>query len=152
MIMTYGGDKKHGRVLGNSETKTQGGYSASNVVHEHFILNIPAGLPLEKTAPIMCAGITMYDPLRFWGFVDSKPKNVGIVGVGGLGTMGIKIARALGHTVVAISTSPNKAEIAKERGAHHFVVSNDSKTFEGVPKCNIILNTVAADHDLNVYL
>ena len=152
MIQTYNGEKKYGRVLGNKHVKTWGGYSASNVVHEHFVLNIPAGLPLDKAAPILCAGVTMYDPLRHWGFVDSKPRIVGIVGVGGLGTMGIKIAKALGHTVVAISTSPNKAAIAKERGAHHFVVSTDEKTFEGVPKCDIILNTVSADHDLNVYL
>jgi uncharacterized zinc-type alcohol dehydrogenase-like protein len=152
MTGTYGGEKKHGRVLGNKATKTWGGYSASNVVDEHFILNIPEGLPLDKAAPIMCAGITMYDPLKHWGFVDSKPKVVGVIGVGGLGTMGIKIAKALGHTVVAISTSASKEAIAKERGATHFVVSTDDKTLEGVPKCDIILNTVSANHDLNVYM
>ena len=85
-----------------------GGYSASCVVHESFVLKIPNGMPLELSAPILCAGITMYSPLQHWGFTNGVKKTVGIIGIGGLGTMGIKIARALGHDVVAISTSANK--------------------------------------------
>lgn len=108
MTGTYNAVKKHGRVLGNPESRTWGGYSGSNVVHEHFCSLIPKDLPLDKAAPLLCAGITMYDPLRHWGFTDGTPKTVGIVGIGGLGTMGIKIAKALGHTVVAISTTATK--------------------------------------------
>jgi uncharacterized zinc-type alcohol dehydrogenase-like protein len=94
---TYNGVRKHGRVGGNQTLRTQGGYSGSQVTHEHFIVKIPDGMDLEKASPILCAGITMYSPLRYWGFTKKQNKTVGIVGVGGLGTMGIKIANALGH-------------------------------------------------------
>ena len=90
-------------------------------------------MDIEKTAPILCAGITMYSPLKHWGFAfqgHNKNKTVGVVGVGGLGTMGIKLAAALGHTVVAISTSANKEKVAKEKGAHHFVVSSDPESIK----------------------
>jgi alcohol dehydrogenase (NADP+) len=151
--MTYGAERKHGRIGGNLSLPTYGGYSGSHVCHEHFIVNIPEGMDLEKTAPILCAGITMYDPLRHWGFLgDCKGKTVGIVGVGGLGTMGIKIAKAQGHTVVAISRGTKKAEMAKVKGASHTVDSTDPASIEASPKCDIILNTVSANHDLNVYL
>ena len=130
-----------------------GGYSGSYVVHESFCLKVPNGMPLELSAPILCAGITMYSPLEHWGFTKGGKKTVGIVGIGGLGTMGIKIARALGHDVVAISTSANKEEIAKQKGATHFVVSKDP---ESIAKCagicDIILNTVSVNHDLNLYM
>ena len=153
MTGTYNGVKKHGRVLGDPEMKTWGGYSGSNVVHEHFVNHIPKELPLDKAAPILCAGITMYDPLHHWGFCDGKPKVVGIVGVGGLGTMGIKIAKALGHEVIAISTSAAKESLAKEKGASAFVVSKDPESIKAqAGRCNIILNTVSANHDLNLYL
>ena len=94
-------------------------------MHEHFILKIPDGVPLEKAGPILCAGITLYDPLRYWGATSGKKMNIGIVGVGGLGTMGIKIASALGHTVTKISTSDKKETMAREKGSSHFVVSTD---------------------------
>ena len=112
-------------------------------------------MSLERTAPILCAGITMYDPLRHWGFTkkEAGPKVVGIVGIGGLGTMGIKIANALGHHVVAISTSANKKELAQQKGAKSFVVSTSPESIQALDKkCDIILNTVAVQHDLNVYL
>ena len=132
---------------------TYGGYSESSTIHQHFVIKIPDGIPPEKAAPILCAGITMYDPLRHWGATQGHKMTVGIVGVGGLGTMGIKLARALGHDVVAISTSASKEEMSKQKGATHFCVSTDP---ESVKKhsglCDLILNTVSADHDANLYL
>lgn len=110
-------------------------------------------MPLELSAPILCAGITMYSPLEHWGFTDGVKKTVGIIAVGGLGTMGIKIARALGHDVVAVSTSANKEAMARKKGATHFVVSKDPESMaKHAGMCDIILNTVAVNHDLNLYL
>lgn len=156
MTGTYNGVRKHGRVGGNQDLRTYGGYTGSQVTHEHFIIKINPEMDLEKTAPILCAGITMYSPLKHWGFAKGGPnqkKVVGIVGIGGLGTMGVKIAAALGHTVVAISTSANKEKIALDKGAHHFVVSSDPESIKTqAGKCDIILNTVSVPHDLNVYL
>ena len=95
----------------------------------------------------------MYDPLRHWGFVGGAKRTVGIIGIGGLGTMGIKIAKALGHDVVAISTTPAKEAIAKEKGATHFVASKDPASIKAcVGMCDIILNTVSASHDINLYV
>jgi uncharacterized zinc-type alcohol dehydrogenase-like protein len=153
MTGTYGGDKKHGHVGGNQTTKTCGGYSGSNVVHEHFVCKIPDGIPAENAAPILCAGITMYDPLRHWGATAGKKMTIGIIGVGGLGTMGIKLAKALGHDVYAISTSASKEALAKEKGATHFVVSTSPESMTAnAGKCDLILNTVSANHDLNTYM
>lgn len=87
-------------------------------------------MDIQKAAPILCAGITMYDPMRHWGFTDGVKKTVGIIGIGGLGTMGVKLAVALGHEVVAISTTASKEKLAKEKGAFHFVVSSDKKSIE----------------------
>jgi D-arabinose 1-dehydrogenase-like Zn-dependent alcohol dehydrogenase len=125
MTGTYNGVKKHGMCLGNKDLKTHGGYSGSNTVHQKFVLKIPDGMDLEKTAPIMCAGITLYDPLKFYGYTERTGKTVGIIGIGGLGTMGLKIAKALGHNVVAISTSENKKQKAMEKGADVFIASKD---------------------------
>merc|ERR1711920_88706 len=96
----------------------------------------------------------MFDPLRHWGFLgESKGKTVGIVGIGGLGTMGIKIAKAQGHNVMAISTSNKKKELATTKGADYFVVSKDPESIKAnAGMCDIILNTAASNHDLNVYL
>lgn len=90
-------------VPGVQDLPTFGGYSASHVVHQHFAIRIPDGIPIEKVAPILCAGVTMYDPLRHWGACEGKKMNIGIIGLGGLGDMGIKLAKALGHDCVAIS-------------------------------------------------
>lgn len=150
---TYNGDRKYERHHGNKESKTWGGYSGSNVVHEHFVLSIPDGLPLEFTAPIMCAGITMYSPLKDHGATAGKKMTVGVIGIGGLGTMGIKIAAALGHDVVAISSSPSKEEAAKKKGATHFVVATDPESVaKCASACDIILDTVSAPHDIQAYL
>lgn len=145
--------KTHGRVSGNQNTVTMGGYSASYVVHESFCLKIPNGMPLELSSPILCSGITMYSPLEHWGFTKGEKRTVGVVGIGGLGTMGVKIARALGHDVVAVSTSANKEAIARQKGATHFVVSKDPESMaKHAGMCDIILNTVSVNHDLNLYL
>lgn len=152
MTTTYNGDKKHGRVGGNQTTKTAGGYSAANTVHEDFVIKIPEGMDLEKTAPILCAGITMYSPLKHWGAANEK-KIVGIVGIGGLGTMGIKLAKALGNEVMAISSSPNKEALAKEKGATLFACSKNPESMKAnAGKCDLILNTVSAQHDINAYM
>ena len=145
--------KTHGRVSGNPNTLTMGGYSGSYVVHESFCLKIPNGMPLELSAPILCAGVTMYSPIEHWGFTKGVKKTVGIIAIGGVGTMGIKIARALGHDVVAVSTSANKEAMAREKGATHFVVSKDPESIaKHAGMCDILLNTVSANHDLNLYL
>lgn len=153
MTGTYNGDKKHGRVGGNQNTKTAGGYSVANTVHEDFVIKIPEGMDLEKTAPILCAGITMYSPLKFWGAAGDEKKTVGIVGIGGLGTMGIKLAHALGNEVMAISSSNSKEAMAKEKGATMFVSSKDEESMKKhAGKCDLILNTVSASHDINAYI
>ena len=140
---------------GNQELTTFGGYSASNVVHEYFVIKIPSAIPLDKAPPLFCAAITLYDALRHWGAVkqDGNIMVIGVVGVGGLGTLGIKLSRALGHTVVAVSRSMDKEKIAKDKGAHYYVASSDTESIKNCPlKCDLILNTVGAKHDLNVYL
>lgn len=153
MVGTFNGTKSHGRVAGNQELKTFGGYAASNVVHEHFVMKIPDVIPFEKAAPLLCAGITLYDPLRHWGATNGDKMVIGVVGVGGLGTMGIKIAKALGHTVVVVSRSKDKERMAKEKGADYYVASSDPKSIEDCSvKCDLILNTVGAKHDLNIFL
>lgn len=153
MVGTYNGDRRYGLVGGAQDLPTFGGYSASHVVHQHFVVRIPDGLPLDKAAPIMCAGITMYDPLKHWGATSGKKMTVGIIGIGGLGTMGVKIARALGHDVMAISTSANKESLAREKGATHFCVSTDPASIQANSGlCDLILNTISAGHDINTYL
>jgi len=115
---------------------------------------MPANLDLAAASPLLCAGVTMWDPLRHWGFTKGdQKKTVGIIGVGGLGTMGIKLAAALGHRVVAISTSANKEALAKQKGASAFVVSSDPESMKAeAAKIDIILNTVGAPHEVSHYL
>lgn len=152
MTGTYNSPKVHGKVGGNQDLRTFGGYTGSNVVHEDYVLKIPDDMDKEKTAPILCAGITMYSPLAYWDCLKGG-KTVGIVGIGGLGTMGIKLAKAMGNKVVAISTSNKKEAMAKEKGADAFVVSKDEDSVKAnVATCDVILNTVSADHDLNSYM
>jgi len=111
-------------------------------------------MDLEKVGPIMCAGITMYDPLRHWGATkEGSHMCIGIIGVGGLGTMGIKLAKALGHRVVAISTSAGKEELARQKGADSFVVSSDNASMASeAGKIDLIINTVSAQHEVSHYL
>ena len=153
MTGTYNGKRIHGHVPGNQALQTFGGYSAENVVHQRYIFKIHENIPLETAGPIFCAGITMYDPLRYHGATSGKKMKIGIVGIGGLGTMGIKLAAALGHDVIAISTSPHKEQMAKEKGATHFCVSTDPescKQFAG--QMDLIINTVSGGFDINTYL
>jgi uncharacterized zinc-type alcohol dehydrogenase-like protein len=150
---TYNSMKTYGHIGGNPDTQNFGGYTGSEVVHEHFIIKIPDAIPLEKAGPILCAGITLYDPLKHWGACEGKPMTIGIVGIGGLGTMGIKLAKALGHTVGAISTSKGKEALAKEKGASIFVVSTDADSIAANSnKFDLILNTVSAKHEVMTYI
>jgi len=95
----------------------------------------------------MCAGITLYDPLKNWGALNGKPMCIGIVGIGGLGTMGIKMAKAMGHRVVAISSSDAKKEMSMEKGADAYVASSNPESMQAeAGKCDLILNTISASH------
>lgn len=142
---TYNGPDKH---LGGV---TLGGYSESIVVDESFVLKVSDKLNLAAVAPLLCAGITTYSPLRHWKV--GKGQKVGIVGLGGLGHMGVKFARAFGAHVVLFTTSPNKKEDALRLGAHEVVVSkNEAEMKQHLNSFNFILDAVSANHDINAYL
>jgi uncharacterized zinc-type alcohol dehydrogenase-like protein len=133
------------------KTPTYGGYSNTIVVHEDFVLQISDKLDLASVAPLLCAGITTYSPLRYWNI--GKGHKIAIVGLGGLGHMGVKFGVAFGAEVTVLSTSAKKEEDAKKLGAHHFVVTSDPEQMKTVAGTfDFILDTVSADHDLNVYL
>ena len=145
MILTYNSDDK---VLGGV---TYGGYSESIVVDEAFVLRIPNGLDPAGAAPLLCAGITTYSPLRHWNV--GKGQKVGIVGLGGLGHMGLKFAKAFGAHVALFTTSPRKATDAFRLGADEVIVSTDNSAMQKhAGSFDFILDTVSADHDLNAYL
>lgn len=130
---------------------TYGGYSDSIVVDEHFVLRVPENLDLAGTAPLLCAGITTYSPLRHWGV--TKGKKVGVVGLGGLGHMAVKIAHALGAHVVVFTTSPSKKEDALRLGADEVVISrNSDEMSKHAGSFDFILDAVAAEHDVNAYI
>jgi alcohol dehydrogenase (NADP+) len=130
---------------------TYGGYSKSIVVDEYFVLHVPDKTNLAGVAPLLCAGITTYSPLRHWKV--SKGQKVGIVGLGGLGHMGVKLANAMGAHVVLFTTSPNKKEDAQRLGAHEVVVSkNQNEMDRHLASFDFILDTVSARHDVNAYL
>jgi uncharacterized zinc-type alcohol dehydrogenase-like protein len=145
MTLTYNSPDEH---LGGV---TYGGYSESIVVKEHFVLKVPSNLDLAGTAPLLCAGITTYSPLRHWGV--SKGKKVGVVGLGGLGHMALKFAHALGAHVVAFTTSPNKKDDALKLGADEVVISrNADEMNKHFASFDFILDTVSAEHDLNAFI
>lgn len=147
MVHTYSSVKKHGLIPGTSDIANFGGYSGSHVAHEHYIIKIPSTMDLSRTAPILCAGVTMYSPLVHWGATTKKNMHIGIIGIGGLGTMGIKLAKAFGHTVYAISTSANKKDAAIKKGADFFILSSDAKEMATYTnKMDLILNTISAEH------
>jgi len=130
---------------------TYGGYSDSIVVKEHFVLHVPSNLNLAGVAPLLCAGITTYSPIRHWGV--TKGKKVGVVGLGGLGHMAVKFAHALGAHVVVFTTSSNKKEDAHRLGADDVVVSRDTDQMsKHVGSFDFIIDTVSAEHDINMYL
>ena len=117
-----------------------------------FIVKVPDGYPLEAAGPVFCAGITMFTPLVNYG-ADKGGKRVGVVGIGGLGQMGVRLAKAMGNTVTAISTSPSKEAAAREIGADNFMVSTDGeKMKEAEGSFDLIINTISANHDLTTYL
>jgi uncharacterized zinc-type alcohol dehydrogenase-like protein len=130
---------------------TYGGYSDSIVVDQRFVLSVPKNLNLAGAAPLLCAGITTYSPMRHWGV--TKGKKVGVVGLGGLGHMGVKFAHALGANVVVFTTSPSKKEDALRLGADEVVISrNADEMKKHAGSFDFILDAVAADHDINAYI
>ncbi|MFL6476666.1 MAG: NAD(P)-dependent alcohol dehydrogenase [Nitrososphaera sp.] len=145
MTLTYNSPDMH---LGGV---TYGGYSDSIVVKEHFVLRVPSNLNLAGAAPLLCAGITTYSPMRHWGV--TKGKNVGVVGLGGLGHMAIKFAHALRAHVVVFTTSPNKKEDALRLGADEVVISrNRDEMHKHSNSFDFILDAVSAEHDINAYI
>jgi uncharacterized zinc-type alcohol dehydrogenase-like protein len=146
MVLTYGSPDRH-----RTAPVTYGGYSDSIVVDEHFVLRIPANLKLAAAAPLLCAGITTYSPMRHWGV--TRGKKVGVVGLGGLGHMGVKFAHAFGARTVVFTTSPNKKEDALRLGADEVVVSkNEGEMKKHAGSFDFILDCVAAPHDVNAYI
>ncbi|MCU7549559.1 NAD(P)-dependent alcohol dehydrogenase [Chitinophagaceae bacterium LB-8] len=132
-------------------TQTYGGYSESIVVNEVFVLRVPENLDLAATAPLLCAGITTYSPLKHWNVGPGK--KVGIVGIGGLGHMGVKLAKAMGAEVIVFTTSPSKVEDAKRLGADDVVLSKDEEQMSRYTgKLHFVLDAVSAQHDINAYL
>jgi alcohol dehydrogenase (NADP+) len=145
MIGTYNGKEKE------SGANTLGGYSKSITVHEDFVLQIADNQPLDGVAPLLCAGITTYSPLRHWKI--GKGHKVGVLGLGGLGHMGVKLAVAMGAEVTMLSHTVAKAEDAKRLGAHKFVLTTDAVQAKAVTNYfDFILDTVSAGHDYNFYL
>jgi uncharacterized zinc-type alcohol dehydrogenase-like protein len=144
--LTYGTPDRHGTAPG-----TLGGYSESIVVDEHFVLRIPENLDPMAAAPLLCAGITTYSPLKHWNV--GRGKKVGIVGLGGLGHMGVKFAHALGAETVVFTTSANKTADARQLGADEVVLSKDAgQMARHVGSFDFILDCVAAVHDINAYI
>ena len=135
----------------DKKTPTYGGYSERIVVDERYVLRVPNALPLDATAPLLCAGITLYSPLRHW---QAGPgKRVAIIGLGGLGHMGVKIAHAMGAEVTVLSQSMSKEADAKRLGADHYYATADKATFKTLAgRFDLILNTVSAVLDWNAYL
>jgi uncharacterized zinc-type alcohol dehydrogenase-like protein len=143
-IQTYGGVDRDGTV-------TQGGYSTHIVVDQDFVLNIPEGVDLAVVAPLLCAGITTYSPLRHWN--AGPGTKVAVVGMGGLGHLGVKIAAALGAEVTVLSQSMTKEADGRAFGASHYYATSDPTTFEKLENgFDLILNTVSAELDLTAYL
>lgn len=146
VIFTYNSPDRH-----KTAPVTYGGYSDSMVVDQRFVLRVPPNLDLAGVAPLLCAGITTYSPLRHWGVGEGK--KVGVVGLGGLGHMGVKLAHAMGAHVVVFTTSPGKTEDALRLGADEVVVSrNGDEMQQHVGSFDFILDTVSAKHDINAYL
>ena len=145
IILTYNFPDKHTKGV------TYGGYSDSIVVDERFVLRVPAGLDLAGAAPLLCAGITTYSPMRHWGV--TKGKKVGVVGLGGLGHMAVKFAHALGAHTVVFTTSPGKKDDAARLGADEVVISrNADEMKKQTGSFDFILDAVAAEHDINAYI
>lgn len=144
-IQTYNGHDKH------LNKQTFGGYSERVVVDEDFVLHVPENLDLAATAPLLCAGVTTWSPLKHWGVGPGQ--KVGVVGIGGLGHMGVKLAKAMGAHVVVITTSPSKVSDAKRLGADEVILSTDIAQMKANKSTlHFILDCVSAQHDVNAYL
>jgi uncharacterized zinc-type alcohol dehydrogenase-like protein len=143
-VWTYNAKEKDG-------TPTMGGYSDKIVADENYVLHIPENLPLDASAPLLCAGITLYSPLKHWH--AGPGKKVAIVGMGGLGHMGVKFAHAMGAEVTVLSQSLRKQEDGKRLGADHFYATSDPETFKKLDRSfDLIINTVSGEMDWNQYL
>ncbi|MFL6336724.1 MAG: NAD(P)-dependent alcohol dehydrogenase [Pyrinomonadaceae bacterium] len=145
LVSTYNGTEK------DEKTPTYGGYSTKIVIDEDYALRIPESVPLANAAPLLCAGITTYSPLR--RFKVGEGQRVGVVGLGGLGHMGVKLAASMGARVTVFSTSPGKEQDARSLGAHDFVVTREPGWSEALAgKYDFVLDCVSAPHDINLYL
>jgi uncharacterized zinc-type alcohol dehydrogenase-like protein len=145
MTLTYNFPDEH------TGSVTYGGYSDSIVVSDRFVLHVPSNLDLAGTAPLLCAGITTYSPMRHWGV--TKGKKVGVVGLGGLGHMGVKFAHAFGAHTVVFTTSPGKKEDALRLGADEVVISRNAvEMAKHAGSFDFILDAVAAEHDINAFI
>lgn len=145
LVLTYNGTERDGR------TPTYGGYSTQIVVDEKYVLRIPKRLPPDRAAPLLCAGITTYSPLKHWRV--GKKHKLAVVGLGGLGHMAIKIGAALGAEVAVLSRSDKKKNDAKRLGATDFFVTSEAETFKKLSRrFDFILDTVSAPHDYSAYL
>ncbi|HLM58272.1 MAG TPA: NAD(P)-dependent alcohol dehydrogenase [Pyrinomonadaceae bacterium] len=145
LVATYNGTET------DEKTPTFGGYSSQIVVDEAYTLKIPSAIAPERAAPLLCAGITTYAPLR--RFKVGEGQRVGVVGLGGLGHMGVKLAASMGARVTVFSTSPSKEKDARDLGAHDFVVTRDPQKLEALAgQYDFILDCVSAQHDINLYL
>lgn len=150
MTATYNSyERVNGKV--DRTRPTYGGYSTRIVVDENYVLRVPASIPLERAAPLLCAGITTYSPLRQYN--TQAGDDVAVVGLGGLGHMGVKLAKAMGARVTVLSHSPAKRDDALALGADDFVSTRDSEAFKTyASRFDLILDTVSAGHDYNAYL
>ena len=148
---TNGNSQTYNGMEQDKKTPTYGGYSNMIIVHEDFVLHVSDKLPLEGVAPLLCAGITTYSPLRHWKV--GKGHKVAILGLGGLGHMAVKFASSFGAEVTMLSTSPSKEADAKKLGAHKFVLTSNLESVNAVKGYfDFILDTVSAPHDYNLYL
>jgi uncharacterized zinc-type alcohol dehydrogenase-like protein len=142
---TYNGTDRH------DKTATQGGYSERVVVSDKFVVRIPGNLDAKGAAPLLCAGITLYSPLKHWGV--KKGSKVGIVGLGGLGHMGLKLAKAMGADVTLFTRTPGKEPEGRRLGADHVVISTDPAQMKAVAgRFDIVIDTVPNEHDVNPYI
>lgn len=132
------------KILGG---RTYGGFSESLVVDENYVLSVPEGADLAATAPLLCAGITVYSPLKHWN--TGPGKKVGVIGIGGLGHLALKIAKAMGAKVIAFTTSPSKVDDALALGADEVVVSTDEQQMSNQNGFDILIDTVSGQHDVN---
>lgn len=144
-VFTYNSVERDGK------TPTYGGYSKRITVDENYVLRIPQGIPLQRAAPLLCAGITTYSPLKRFGVTTGQ--QVAVVGLGGLGHMAVKLAKAMGARVTVLSHSPGKQSDAKQLGADEFIATRDTTVFKThAGRFDFILDTVSAQHDYNAYL